>query len=158
MIPSTTNKSSFTIIYNDEATKLDNYDDYFKKRTTADYFVVQKKWSTIPYLSLRDNLLLGLKHKKRLFQNLETYLAFLELSPDSLKKELAELTPFEMVKLQLLRGILLKAKKFLLLDVCENFTIRQTQTALKICQELQENFAVDVILITSDPRLADSFH
>ena len=108
----------------------------------------------IPFLSLKDNLLLGVKKKERC--RLEEYLQKCQLSSGLLERPVAQLSHLERIQLQMLRQ-LLQHKDYLLIDHCDQtFSIKQTQAFLLFCKHVATTFQVSIVLISADEQLAQT--
>ncbi|MGX7197640.1 hypothetical protein [Enterococcus olivae] len=114
--------------------------------------MVTKNIQILPFLSLKDNLLLGVKKHRQL--EISTYLSLVELSPEILSQE--ELTPLEKVKLQLVRQ-LLQEKKILLLNRCyKELSVKDVQWLLPFCHQLAHDKQLKIILFSSDKQLCQT--
>lgn len=112
---------------------------------------VTKNWQLLPFLSLKDNLLLGVKRRMKF--KLPFYLMYVELSPQVFARPLEELSALDKIKLQLVRQLLQQKKILLLTHCCDSLAVQEMQWLLPFCQELAQNQQLKILLFSSDQQL-----
>lgn len=105
----------------------------------------------LPFLSLKDNLLLGVKRRMKL--KLRFYLLYMELSPNIFTQSIDELSSLDKLKLQLIRQLLQQKKVLFLTHCCESLSIQEIQWFLPFCQELAHSQQLKILLFSSDKQL-----
>ena len=108
-------------------------------------------WETLPFLSLRENIQLGvLKHNRA---KIFSYLQSVELSPLLLKKSKEDLSNIERIKLQFVHFFLQEKEIFFLDQSCQEVTISEKQWLLNFCHQLVEKKQRKVFLFSKDEQL-----
>lgn len=111
------------------------------------------EWRLIPYLSLQENILLGVEKKNsKNTELLQQLTQQFNLEKTFLKTQ-EQLTSFERVKLQFLHSLLLQKQKIYFDNVCSAFSIRETQEFLHLCQKIAKTHNLAILLTTTDPSL-----
>ncbi|KAF1303311.1 hypothetical protein IV487_04450 [Enterococcus saccharolyticus] len=119
--------------------------------TIEDIGNVQEEWELLPFLSLKENVLLGIK--KRQLTKVGIYLRLADISMTTLRKTKEQLTSLEKIKLQLVRQLLQKKQIILLQQCCEHLTIQDIQWLLPFCQKIAHTQKVKILLFSTDEQL-----
>ena len=108
----------------------------------------------VPFLSLKDNLLLGIKRKQQV--SITDYFQKSQLSMALLDQSIEQLSNLERIQFQILKQ-LMQQKNCLILDHCdEALSIKETQELLMFCRRIALNYQVSIILISGDEQLAQT--
>lgn len=124
------------------------------KQTVPSLAVVYSAWDTIPYLSLKENLFLGLTRSKRDPRRLNDYLKLLDLNEEILQHPLSELTAFEKIRLQTLQQLLRQPETLVFDDVTLQLTIKENQELLYLAILLKRQLELEILFVTSDASFA----
>lgn len=119
--------------------------------TIEDIGSVQEEWELLPFLSLKENVLLGIK--KRHLTKVGIYLRLADISMTTLRKNKEQLTSLEKIKLQLVRQLLQQKQIILLKQCCEYLTIQDIQWLLPFCQKIAHTQKVKILLFSTDEQL-----
>lgn len=143
-----------TVLYSQDLTEaLQLYEAQETEKKTA---LIYNDWETIPYLSLSDNLYLGVSRKLRKAQTNRALFQLLGLDATILRKPIEELTYFQRLRLQIMQQLLRQPEQLLFLDVTEHLSIKETQDLLHYIYGLVAQRDLDVVFITQNASLATS--
>lgn len=144
--------NQITVLYSrDIPTALALYEKQEVPKKTAKIY---NDWETIPYLSLADNLYLGVSRKLRKPQVSTPLLALLGLDATILRHSLEDLTYFQRLRLQIMQQLLREPERLLLIDVTENLSIKETQDLIHYIYELVDQKDIEVVFLTQNASLA----
>ncbi len=141
--------SGFYLISTDVCTK-----DMFQQSTEINRKKIgniKENWQLLPFLTLKDNLLLGVR--KKMQTALLEQLALVEISPVMLNQPAEELAPLTKIKLQIVRQLLQEKEVLLLSECCSVLSIGDIQWLLPFCQQLSEEMDLKILLFSSDKQL-----
>lgn len=116
--------------------------------------LIKPHWSSVPFLSLKDNLALAAKKNT----TMEDVLPFLRLDPSIAKKERETLSRLEELQIQILQALLLEKKILVMEQVLDNLSTSEIQLLLPMCQELAKRFDLRIFLIHEDQRFAHTHY
>lgn len=108
-------------------------------------------WEQLPYLSLRENLLLGVDKSKR--PKLLHYIKLVDMNPSFFTKPKKELSQMDKIKLQFIHLLLKEVPVIYLYDCFDSITISQMQWLLNFCQKLAQNYSLRILLFSKDEQL-----
>jgi ABC-type sugar transport system, ATPase component len=122
----------------------------FAKKTAR----ISLETQLIPFLSLKDNLLLGVNKKRQpLFVN---YFQQSQLPLTLLEHPIKQLSKLEHIQFQIIKQLLLQ-KNCLIIDHCdEALSVKETQLFLAFCREIAHTYQVSLILISADEQLTQT--
>ncbi len=129
----------------------ENYQNELMDKEPSEVGKITTAWITLPFLSLRENLLLGVSKNRR--AKIFSYFQLVDLSPTILRKSTKELTDFEKIKLQFVH-FLLQEKEVLFLDQsCQNLATSGKQWLLNFCHKLTQTKRMKIFLFSQDEQL-----
>ena len=150
LIPS----KQITVLYShDIPAALQLYENEQPLRKSA---LIYSDWETIPYLSLADNLYLGVPRKLRKPKVSRPLLELLGLESTILRRPLEEVTYFQRLRLQIMQQLLRQPEQLLLVDVTEHLSIKETQDLLHYIYGIVAQRDIDVVFLTQNASLATS--
>ncbi|GMA47536.1 hypothetical protein [Tetragenococcus muriaticus] len=112
------------------------------------------KWEQLPYLSLKENLLLGVDKPKQ--TRLLSYIKLTELNSIIFSKKEKELTQFDKIRLQFVHLLLKSTSVIYLHDCFGSLTINQVQWLLKFCFHLSQKHSLCILLFSQNKQLLQS--
>lgn len=116
--------------------------------------IISKNFQLLPFLSIQENLLLGVKKNRQ--NSLTNYLTLVDLSPTVFYQSRESLSTLENIKLQLIRQ-LLQQKRIILLNRCyKDLSVKDIQWLLPFCHELSHSREIKIILFSTDRQLCET--
>ncbi|MGO2853366.1 MAG: hypothetical protein ACTIBS_05190 [Tetragenococcus koreensis] len=111
-------------------------------------------WEQLPYLSLRENLLLGVDKTKR--PKLLTYIKLADINPRIFTKQKKVLSQLDKIKLQFAHLLLKETPIIYLHDCFDSMTVSQMQWLLNFCQQLTQKYSLRILLFSENENLLHS--
>lgn len=111
-------------------------------------------WEQLPYLSLRENLLLGVDKTKR--PKLLTYIKLADINPRIFTKQKNVLSQLDKIKLQFAHLLLKETPIIYLHDCFDSMTVSQMQWLLNFCQQLTQKYSLRILLFSENENLLHS--
>ncbi|MEO1782496.1 hypothetical protein [Enterococcus diestrammenae] len=127
-----------------------------KTQQLATFGIIHPDWLPIPYLGLKENILLGLSRKQRMEAQLTSTLKLVALPESIFAKTAAQLTQFETIQLQLLQQLLRGPQQLAFMEVSQGLSVNDIQLLLHLCLQMSRQLDVDILFITSDPFFAQA--
>lgn len=124
------------------------------KRSKPSIGEVTGKWEHLPYLSLKENVLLGVDKSRR--AKLLTYIKLTEIDPRIFMKQGKELTQFDKIKLQFVHLLLKDVSVIYLRDCFSSLTVNQMQWILNFCRQLVQKYSLRILLFSKNEQLIQS--
>lgn len=114
--------------------------------------LIQKETSFLPFLTLHDNLLIGLKKEAK--SQLKDWLSFFQLDMQTLQQSSDQITELDLLKLQLIRALLTKKTKIFLNQSLDHLSVYEIQQILPTLHNLSQQAAIHLVLFTQNPHIA----
>ncbi|MCF1631394.1 hypothetical protein [Tetragenococcus koreensis] len=111
-------------------------------------------WEQLPYLSLRENLLLGVDKTKR--PKLLTYIKLADINPRIFTKQKNVLSQLDKIKLQFAHLLLKETPIIYFHDCFDSMTVSQMQWLLNFCQQLTQKYSLRILLFSENENLLHS--
>lgn len=118
--------------------------------------MIYDTWETLPYLSLRDNLYLGVPRKMRKAKNNQKFFQLLDFDPSIVRRTVEDLSQFQQLRLAILQQLLREPEQLLFVDVTENLSINETQELLHLVYHILDKLPIQVLFLTQNASLATS--
>ncbi|HLQ40951.1 MAG TPA: hypothetical protein VK118_08320 [Tetragenococcus sp.] len=112
---------------------------------------IDDSFHQLPYLSLKENLLLGIERKRR--PKFINYAKLVNFDMNLFIKIQPQLTYLDQIKLQFIRFLLKEKGIIYLYDYFEELTIQETQWLLHFCQKLAQQQQICIFLFSTDEQL-----
>ncbi|MFC0232425.1 hypothetical protein ACFFIF_00280 [Vagococcus entomophilus] len=148
------NTSGFTIV----VASIDRIHFYFnqlRKESLScpeQIVLIQKETSFLPFLTLHDNLLIGLKKEAK--SQLKNWLSFFQLDMQTLQKSSDQIKELDLLKLQLIRALLTKKTKIFLNQSLDCLSVYEIQQILPTLHNLSQQAGIHLVLFTQNPQIA----
>lgn len=124
------------------------------KRTQATIGEVTGDWQQLPYLSLKENILLGVEKTKR--PKLLSYIKLADINPKLFTKQKNELSQIDKIKLQFVHLLLKETSIIYLHDCFDQMTVGQMQWLLGFCHQLVQKYSLRILLFSKNEQLLHS--
>ncbi|MDN6640990.1 MAG: hypothetical protein L0L10_09440 [Tetragenococcus sp.] len=131
--------------------------DFFNQRdkqTSPTIGEVTGNWEQLPYLSLKENTLLGVDKTKR--PRLLTYSRLADINLKLFTKQEKQLTQFDKIKLQFVHLLLKETSIIYLHDCFDSLTVNQMQWLLGFCHQLAQKYSLCILLFSKNEQLLHS--
>lgn len=131
--------------------------NFLKQQNKQDQSIIGEitgDWEQLPYLSLRENLLLGVDKTKR--PKLLHYIKLVDVNPVLFTKPKKELSQIDKIKLQFVHLLLKEMPVIYLYDCFDSITVSQMQWLLSFCQKLAQKYSLRILLFSNDEQLFQS--
>lgn len=146
--------SGFTIIVE----SIDHIDSHFSQlrkkslHCPEQIVLIQRETSFLPFLTLHDNLLIGLKKEAK--SQLKDWLSFFQLDTQTLQKTSNQIMDLDLLKLQLIRALLTKKTKIFLNQSLDSLSVYETQQILPMLHNLSQRSSIHLVLFTQNFHIA----
>ncbi len=151
----------FTIILEQTNTdKRKDILDFFDKMNTVNYYAIMgRKNSMLPFLTVEDNMLLGIskKQKKEFLLELDEAIITFKVDPRSLKKISSILSERDQMLFQIIRALILK-QNIIIFDYTKDQSEKSDflLNIMPILNIFTKQNRLTAIIVTSDIRIAES--
>ncbi|WP_368251354.1 hypothetical protein [Enterococcus sp. 2201sp1_2201st1_B8_2201SCRN_220225] len=128
----------------------------FEKQAPHKTSLIYSDWETLPYLSLADNLYLGVPRKMRKVKNNYEFFQLLGFDPSILRRPLKDISRFQQLRLAILQQLLREPEQLLFVDVTEKLSINETQELLHLVYQVLDKQPIKALFLTQNASFANS--